>query len=78
MRRPSLTDREMAHIQAALRFYGRAVQTSGMNPALHMFVRARLGKFTPMTLDEIEGLIGRLDGTWKRKRRPWNPMRDLK
>jgi hypothetical protein len=31
----------------------------------------------PMTLDELETLIGRLDGSLKAGRRPWNPLRYL-
>jgi len=38
----------------------------------------RLEDHAPMSLDEIETLIGKLDGSWKKGLRPWNPLNELR
>jgi hypothetical protein len=71
----------MVQIIAALRFWGRAVETSQVHPKDHPMVAGRFRKLDssgnviertlPMTRDEIETLIGRLDGTWTGRGLRW-------
>lgn len=77
MRRLTLSDREVAHVRAALRYWGRAAETSTAHPADHWVARPSLEGFSAMSLDELEALIGKIDKTFKGRRRPWNPMRDM-
>lgn len=73
-----LTPREIAQIVAALRFWGRTMETGRMLPHSHPLVAGRFKGILPMTLDEIETLIGRLDGQLtRRRRRTWNPTKYL-
>jgi hypothetical protein len=73
-----LNARELAHIIAALRFFGRAAEISLVHPRETPFVKARLRDVSPMTLDEIETLIGRLDDSWtSRGLRTWDASRYL-
>jgi hypothetical protein len=77
-----ITPREVVQIIAALRFWGRAAETSGSHPKDHPLVAGRFHRWVqrtqtyadtlPMTNDEIETLIGRLDGTWDRGLRTWD------
>jgi hypothetical protein len=63
----------MIQVIAALRYWGRAMEMGSM-PRLHPMVAGRFRKLDcsgsileetlPLTLDEIETLIGRLDGTF--------------
>ena len=71
-----LNPREHAQVAAALRFWGRTMETSGTGflPHQHPLCQRRFKEHLPMTLDEIETLIGRLDGQiTRRKRRIWSP-----
>lgn len=73
-----LTDRQRAQIIAALRYWGRAAETSLVHPKDHPLVAARFRGVLPLTLDEIETLIGRLDGSWGRRGlRRWEPLKFL-
>jgi hypothetical protein len=73
-----LTPRETVQIIAALRYWGRAAETSQVHPCNHSQVAARFGPYAPMTLDELETLIGRLDGSFTgRGLRPWGPWKYL-
>ena len=70
--------RELAQIQAALRFWGRTMETagSGFYPHQHPLCQRRFKDHLPMTLDEIETLIGRLDGQiTRRQRREWDAVK---
>lgn len=70
----ALTSREVVQITASLRYWGRAAETSETHPSEHPLCKDRFKRYPPMTNDEIESLIGRLDGTWDSLRpRPWNP-----
>jgi hypothetical protein len=72
-----LNKRELAHVTAALRFLGRCAETSGFAYG-HPVVSTRIEGHLPMTLDELETLIGKLDGTWKsRGLRTWDPFHNL-
>ena len=74
----SFTPREVAQLTAALRFWGRAAETSLIHPAEHPMCKARFCVSAPMTLDEIETMIGRIDGSHKGQGlRPWNPLKWL-
>lgn len=78
--RHRLTAREIVQIIAALRYWGRAAEMSLVHPAEHPMVKARFAKSRqlPLTLDEIETLIGRLDGSWsERGLRRWAPDKYL-
>jgi hypothetical protein len=83
VRRHKLTPRENVHVIAALRLFGRLIENTpvgGTLPHYNPMVAARMkaADVLPMTLDEIETLIGRLDGTFKTKGlRPWEPFRYL-
>ena len=71
--------RARAQICAALRVYGRllerALMTNVPMPHMNPMIAPMFRGLPPMTLDEIETLIGRLDGTWTAKGlRPWNPQ----
>ena len=79
-----LTPREMIQVIAALRYWGRAAETSTVHPSDHPMIRQRfqlrdtqsqyVTNVPPLTLDELETLIGRLDGSWtSRGLRTWNP-----
>jgi hypothetical protein len=70
--------REIVQCIAALRFWGRAAEQR-VFPELHPMVKARFSdNCLPMTLDEIETLIGRLDGSHTgRGLRPWDPRKFL-
>jgi len=71
-----LTPREHVQVAAALRFWGRTMETGRCVPHEHPLCQSRFQEHLPMTLNEIETLIGRLDGQIsRRKRREWNPMR---
>jgi hypothetical protein len=77
-----LTPRELVQVVAALRYWGRVSENAGTNfmshPCNHPMVKARFKFFPPMTLDEIETLIGQLDGSWtKRGLRTWDGFRYL-
>lgn len=76
-----ITPREMAHVIAALRVFGRWQETTACDsfgPRHCPTVRDRLKGLDPMTLDEIETLIGRLDGSWTgRGLRTWDAFRYL-
>lgn len=83
-----LTPREIIQVIAALRFWGRAAETSQVHPKDHPMVARRFHQWVqktqtyvdnlPLTLDEIETLIGRLDGSHTgRGFRPWNPFKHL-
>jgi hypothetical protein len=78
MKPSKLKPREIVQIVAALRFWGRAAETSLVHPFKHPMCKARFKDHKPMTLDEIETLIGRLDGSWMgRGLRPWEPLKWL-
>jgi hypothetical protein len=69
-----INHRQAVQIAASLRYWGRAAETSTVHPMLHPMVRGRFSKECwPLTLDEIEGLIGRIDGTLKSGGRTWSP-----
>ena len=69
-----LTPREITQVTTALRFWGRCAETSLGHPKDHPMIKARFKDHLPLTLDEIETLIGRLDGSWtNRGLRTWNP-----
>jgi hypothetical protein len=75
-----LTPRETAQVCAALRTWGRwlenAVARDEILPHMNPLVQARFKDHPPMTLDEIETLIGRLDGSWTgRGLRRWDALR---
>lgn len=75
-----LNKRQVIQVVAALRYWGRASETGLTHPKDHPMVKARFtqGGVLPLTLDELETLIGRLDGSLDRRdRRPWNPLRYL-
>jgi hypothetical protein len=76
-----LTEREKAQIAAALRYWGRAQELSKDSvgsPEFHPMCRDRLKTHGPMTLDELETLIGKIDGSFKgRGMRLWNPHKWL-
>jgi hypothetical protein len=76
---PKLTRRDRVQIAAALRYWGRAAECSITHPKDHPLCKDRFDKDSlPMVLDEIENLIGRIDGSLKpRERRVWNPLRWL-
>ena len=72
-----LTPREVAQVCAALRLWGRMQENSGFPYLNSMVIKRFTQDCTPMVLDEIETLIGRLDGTWTSKGlRPWDAWRD--
>ena len=76
-----LTPREIAQVCAALRLYGRLLENEmargGDLPHVNPMVSRRFVGQLPMPLDEIDTLIGRLDGTWTAKGlRPWDAWRD--
>ena len=71
-----LNPREIAQVCAALRLMGR-MQENGSLPYANPMVVKRFELHLPLALDEIETLIGRLDGTWTaRGLRPWDAWRD--
>jgi hypothetical protein len=74
-----LTPREIAQVCAALRSWGRQVEVGAglYHPSDHTIVAGRFSKdCLPLTLDELETLIGRLDGTWTgRGLRTWDGWR---
>lgn len=73
-----LTKRETIQVIAALRYWGRAAESGLTHPKEHPMVKARLRGVLPMTNDEIETLIGKLDGSWgSRGLRTWDPARYL-
>jgi len=77
-RRPHLTARETAQVIASLRLWGRWAEIEQTHPSEHPMVKDRFKKHLPMTQDEIETLIGRLDGSWTgRGLRTWNPWKFL-
>ena len=65
MKKHRLTARETIQVIAALRYWGRAMEGDAQ-PERHPMVARRFSNagVLPLTLDEIETLIGRLDGTW--------------
>jgi len=80
-----LTTREMIQVVAALRYWGRAAETNTLNhPSTHPMVAARffivrpnkpIERILPLSQDELETLIGKLDGSWtSRGLRTWNPL----
>lgn len=70
--------RQRAQIIAALRYWGRAAEISLVHPKDHPMCKARFKGLAPLTLDELETLIGRLDGSWaERGLRKWDPARYL-
>jgi len=82
---PKLNEREIAHITAALRYWGRVAEVARdkdapmVEPRHHMLVQRRLEGHPPMVLDEIETLIARFDGFQiSRKLRPWNPLKEVR
>jgi hypothetical protein len=77
MKKGKLEPREVAQVCAALRLFGRMLE-NGTDPALNPMVARRFGPdCLPMDRDEIDTLIGRLDGTWTaRGLRPWDAWRD--
>ena len=82
---PKLNEREVAHITAALRYWGRATEVARdkdapvVEPRHHMIVQRRIEGHPPMGLDEIETLIARLDGLQaNRKLRPWDPLKEVR
>jgi hypothetical protein len=75
-----LAPREIVQVIASLRYWGRAAEMSLVHPAEHPMVKARFAKarVLPLTLDELETLIGRLDGSWvERGLRRWAPDKYL-
>jgi len=73
-----LTSRETVQVIAALRFWGQTASTAGFHPSQHPLCRDRFKRFKPMTLDELETLIGRLDGSYEGPGlRPWEPRKYL-
>jgi hypothetical protein len=82
-----LSFRELTQVIASLRYWGRVAETSADHPSTHPMIAARFRAnkrneavkvIPPLTLDELETLIGRLDGTWTgRGLRTWNPWRYL-
>lgn len=76
---PELSERDRAHIAAALRYWGRAAETSKVHPRDHFLCVNRLKGHPPMSLHEIESLIGRIDGSWPYKKalRFWEPLKEL-
>lgn len=80
-----LTKRENVQVIAALRFWGRAAEMlsagdgPSSHPSSHPMCAARFSqaKVLPMTLDELETLIGQMDGSLKQGCRPWNPRKYL-
>ena len=81
MRKPhKLSLREITQIIASLRYWGRAAEMSLVHPKDHPMVKARFarGGTLPLTLSELETLIGRLDGSWTEKGlRLWDPHKYL-
>lgn len=81
MRIKTLCTRDIAQVCAALRLYGQwqvSQEAMGLSPMDHPLVADRFteARCLPMTLDEIETLIGRIEGTWTgRGLKPWNPIR---
>ena len=76
MKKGKLEPREVAQVCAALRLWGRMLE-NGSRPHVNPMVTRRFVLHGPMVLDEIETLIGRLDGTWTSKGlRPWDAWRD--
>jgi hypothetical protein len=70
--------RERMQIAAALRFWGRAAETGLVHPSEHPRIKLRFKKCTPMSLDELESLIGKIDGTWPfRHLLAWDPEKHL-
>jgi hypothetical protein len=75
-----LTPREIVQVICSLRYWGRAAEMSLVHPKDHPMVKARFarGGTLPLTLDELETLIGRLDGSWlERGLRRWDGARYL-
>jgi hypothetical protein len=72
-----LTPRETVQVIAALRVWGRWSQMSATHPKDHPMCKDRFKDHLPLTLDEIETLIGRLDGSMPRGRRVWFPEKYL-
>lgn len=76
-----LTDREKVQVIAALRYFGRAAETCtaiNTHPSVHPMVASRFKDYLPLTLDELETLIGQLDGTWTgRGLRTWDGAKYL-
>jgi hypothetical protein len=69
MKPHKLTKRELIQVIAALRYWGRASEIGFHHPSHHPMVKSRFdqAKILPMTNDELETLIGRLDGSWTEK-----------
>lgn len=77
-----ITLRERVQMIAALRIYGRllenAICRNEVLPHMNPLVAARFKDAPPMTLDEIETLIGKLDGSHtSRGLRKWDPYKWL-
>jgi hypothetical protein len=78
MKHHRLTPREKTQVIAALRLWGRWAETGLVHPKDHPMVKDRFREHLPMTLDEIETLIGRLEDSWRgRGLRTWNPWMHL-
>jgi hypothetical protein len=80
MKAHKLTPRETVQIIAALRYVGRTIETGlpGFTPDMHPMCKARFKEHLPLTLDELETLIGRLDGSFTgRGLRQWDGWRWL-
>lgn len=78
MKPHKLTARETVQVIAALRLFGRCRETSNFEPSHHSMVRARFQEHLPLSNDELETLIGRLDGSWTgRGMRRWDALRFL-
>ena len=78
MRPHKLTARETVQVIASLRLWGRIREAGTMEPSHHPMVRARFQGNLPLSLDELETLIGRLDGSWtSRGMRRWDALRYL-
>ena len=88
MRHHRLTPREKVQVIASLRYWGRAAEIGVSHPSKHPMIAARFHSvhpttqkvtdILPLTLDELETLIGHLDGTWTgRGLRTWDGFRYL-
>jgi len=77
-----LNPRERVQVIAALRLYGRflenAIRRGEVLPHKHPLVRDRFNGVLPLTLNELETLIGKLDRSFKGHGiRLWEPNRWL-
>jgi hypothetical protein len=73
-----LTRREVVQICAALRLFGRCRETGNFEPSHSPILRDRFKHELPLSNDELETLIGHLDGSWTgRGLRRWDALRYL-